>query len=91
MATLPAPVRPRIAACNGSFIRRFRGAEHGGEKGTPERPFASLRMYFPLEGSPTVMLGARIVRAAIDHLGVEFSSGQEDKVHGLIDELIKSL
>lgn len=51
---------------------------------------ASLRLYFPLEHSPTVMLGARIVRVAIDHLGVEFSSGQIDKVHGLIDELIKS-
>lgn len=48
---------------------------------------ASVRLFFPLERAPPVVIGARIVRVAIDHLGLAFDEGQESTVRSLMDEL----
>jgi hypothetical protein len=47
----------------------------------------SVRLFFPLTSAPIVVLNARIVRVAIDHLGVEFAEGQAEQIHHLMAEL----
>ena len=47
---------------------------------------ATVRLYFPKTQGPMIVY-ARILRVAIDHLGVEFAAGQEAAVLQLIDEL----
>ena len=47
---------------------------------------ATVRLYFPKVQGPMIVY-ARILRVAVDHLGVEFAEGQEGKVLQLIDEL----
>jgi hypothetical protein len=47
---------------------------------------ATVRLYFPKTQGPMIVR-ARILRVAVDHLGVEFVDGQEDTVLQLIDEL----
>ena len=47
---------------------------------------ATVRLYFPKTQGPMIVY-ARIVRVAVDHLGVVFAPGQEDTVLQLIDEL----
>lgn len=48
---------------------------------------ASVRLFFPLEHAPPVVIGAQIVRVAIDHLGLAFNTGQESQVRSLMDAL----
>ena len=48
---------------------------------------AGVRLFFPLARGPTLALGARIVRVAIDHLGIEFGGGQEAQIAQLIEGL----
>ena len=48
---------------------------------------AGVRLFFPLARGPTLALGARIVRVAIDHLGIEFGGGQEAEIAQLIEGL----
>jgi hypothetical protein len=45
---------------------------------------AGVRLFFPLVDGPTLALGARIVRVAIDHLGIEFGGGQEAQIAQLL-------
>lgn len=45
---------------------------------------AGVRLFFPRVHGSTIMLGAKIVRIAIDHLGVEFGPGQEQTIHELL-------
>jgi hypothetical protein len=47
---------------------------------------AGVRLYFPKTQGPMIVY-ARILRVAVDHLGVEFAPGQESTVLQLIDEL----
>ena len=48
---------------------------------------AGVRLFFPrVHGSP-VIVGAKIVRIAIDHLGIEFGPGQEAVIHKLLISL----
>jgi hypothetical protein len=47
----------------------------------------TVRLFFPLTSAPIVVLNARIVRVAIDHLGVEFAEGQREQIHHLMLEL----
>jgi hypothetical protein len=47
---------------------------------------ATVRLYFP-RTQGAVIVNARILRVAVDHLGVEFAPGQEGAVLQLIDEL----
>jgi hypothetical protein len=46
---------------------------------------AGVRLYFPRVRGEPIMLGARIVRVAKDHLGVEFGPGQEQTVAELLE------
>jgi len=48
---------------------------------------AGVRLYFPRVHGSTVVLGAKIVRVAIDHLGIEFGPGQEAIIHKLLESL----
>jgi len=48
---------------------------------------AGVRLFFPLLRGPTVVLGAKIVRVAIDHLGIEFGTGQEAAISQLREAL----
>jgi hypothetical protein len=48
---------------------------------------AGVRLFFPLPRGPTLALGARIVRVAIDHLGIEFGAGQEAELRQLTEAL----
>lgn len=48
---------------------------------------ASLRLFFLLDETETVILNAHIVRVAIDHLGVQFAPAQEDDIRHLMTEL----
>jgi len=48
---------------------------------------AGVRLYFPRVHGSTIMLGAKIVRIAIDHLGLEFGPGQESTIHKLLESL----
>ncbi len=48
---------------------------------------AGVRLFFPLARGPTLALSARIVRVAIDHLGIEFGGGQEAEIAKLIEGL----
>ena len=45
---------------------------------------AGVRLYFPRVHGSTIVVGAKIVRIAIDHLGVEFGPGQEKTIHELL-------
>lgn len=45
---------------------------------------AGVRLYFPRVHGSTIVVGAKIVRIAIDHLGVEFGPGQEQTIHELL-------
>ena len=46
---------------------------------------AGVRLYFPRVRGEPIMLGARIVRVAKDHLGVEFGPGQEKTIAELLE------
>lgn len=48
---------------------------------------AGVRLFFPLARGPTLALSARIVRVAMDHLGIEFGGGQEAEIAKLIEGL----
>lgn len=48
---------------------------------------AGVRLFFPLVRGPTMMLGAKIVRITIDHLGIEFGPGQDDEIRQLLEAL----
>ena len=48
---------------------------------------AGVRLFFPLLRHPTIVLGAKIVRVAIDHLGIEFGTGQEAEIRQLREAL----
>ena len=48
---------------------------------------AALRLFFPLENEPTLILKAQLVRVAVDHLGVQFAPFQEQGIHHLMAEL----
>ena len=48
---------------------------------------AGVRLYFPRVHGDTLMLGAKIVRVARDHLGVEFGPGQETAIQELMTAL----
>jgi hypothetical protein len=48
---------------------------------------AGVRLFFPRVHGSTIMLGAKIVRVAIDHLGIEFGPGQEAVIHKLLISL----
>ena len=68
-----ARVRPKM------LISRYtEDSRHGAGKLLP---------FFPLRGKASVPVGARIVRVAIDHLGIEFGPGQD----AVIAELLATL
>jgi len=46
-----------------------------------------LRPFLPRVHGKTIVLGAKIVRIAIDHLGLEFGPGQEATIHKLLEAL----
>jgi hypothetical protein len=46
---------------------------------------AGVRLYFPRVRGEPIMLGAKIVRVARDHLGVEFGPGQEQTIAELLE------
>jgi hypothetical protein len=46
---------------------------------------AGVRLYFPRVRGEPIMLGAKIVRVARDHLGVEFGPGQEKTIAELLE------
>jgi hypothetical protein len=46
---------------------------------------AGVRLYFPRVRGEPIMLGAKIVRVARDHLGVEFGPGQEKVIAELLE------
>src|SRR4249919_981529 len=48
---------------------------------------AGVRLFFPLARGPTLALGAKIVRVAIDHLGIEFGAGQDAEIAQLVEAL----
>ena len=48
---------------------------------------AGVRLYFPRVHGETIIVGAKIVRVAIDHLGVEFGPGQEKAIRELLEAL----
>jgi len=48
---------------------------------------AGVRLFFPRVHGSTIVLGAKIVRIAIDHLGIEFGPGQEATIHKLLESL----
>ena len=48
---------------------------------------AGVRLFFPMADKGNVAFGAKIVRVAIDHLGIEFGPGQEEAVHSLLETL----
>ena len=67
-------------------------SESGARIGLPEdfehEVGASVRLFFLLDDSETVVLQAHIARVAIDYLGVEFSPAQEDNIRYLMGELV---
>jgi len=48
---------------------------------------AGVRLFFPLARGPTLALGAKVIRVAMDHLGVEFGGGQDAEIAQLIEAL----
>ena len=56
------------------------------EDWTPSDGLA-LRLYFLADGDDGIVLAARVTRVAIDHLGLEFASGQEAQIQQLLDVL----
>ena len=48
---------------------------------------AGVRLFFPRVHGSTIVLGAKIVRIAIDHLGIEFGPGQDATIHKLLESL----
>ena len=48
---------------------------------------AGVRLFFPRVHGSTIVIGAKIVRIAIDHLGLEFGPGQEATIHKLLESL----
>ena len=47
---------------------------------------AGVRLFFPTPKG-NIAFGARIVRVALDHLGIEFGPGQEGAIRELLSEL----
>jgi hypothetical protein len=66
-------------------------SETGARIGLPEdfehREGAPVRLFFPRPGAPTVVMHGRLVRVAIDHLGIGFDAGQELMARQLLEEL----
>jgi hypothetical protein len=48
---------------------------------------AGVRLFFPLLRGPTLAIGAKVIRVAIDHLGVEFGAGQDTEIAQLVEAL----
>jgi hypothetical protein len=48
---------------------------------------SGVRLYFPRVHGAPIVVGAKIVRVARDHLGLEFGPGQEAIVAELLDAL----
>jgi hypothetical protein len=48
---------------------------------------ANLRVFFLLDTADAVALEARVVRVAVDHLGLEFAPTQERRIEHLMDVL----
>ena len=46
---------------------------------------AGVRLYFPRVRGEPIRVGARIVRVAKDHLGIEFGPGQEQTIKELLE------
>lgn len=68
----------------------FNLSESGARLGLPsdfERNVgADLRVFFTLDDDQTVMLNARIVRVAVDHLGLQFGPSQEQDIRNVMSE-----
>ena len=60
--------------------RLGRPANWGGADGV------GFKIYFLLDQETVISLDARVVRVAEDHLGIEFVSGQDERVQSLLYE-----
>jgi len=47
----------------------------------------ALRIFFLFDTDSPIMLEGRVIRVAIDHLGLEFAPDQEERIRDLLDLL----
>jgi hypothetical protein len=63
------------------------GARLGRPKGwTADPSVRPIRVYFMLDQETVIAITARVVRVTDDHLGVEFVSGQDERIQSLLYE-----
>ncbi len=63
------------------------GARLGRPKGwTSDPSVRPIRVYFMLDQETVISVTARVVRVTDDHVGVEFVSGQDERIQGLLYE-----
>lgn len=77
---------------NGSENRAtvFNVSQSGARVGLPQdfnrNVGAPLRLFFTVEEDQTIILNAHVVRVAVDYLGVEFESAQDDDIRHVMSE-----
>lgn len=47
---------------------------------------APVRLFFTVEDHQTIIISAHVVRVAVDYLGVEFESAQEEDIRHVMSE-----
>lgn len=62
------------------------GARLGRPLTWTESAGSKVRIYFMLDQETVIVLDARVVRVTEDHLGIEFGSGQDERVQSLLYE-----
>lgn len=62
------------------------GARLGKPKKWPVAPPDLVRVFFMLDQDTVISLAARIARSGDDHVGLQFTDGQEDRVQHLMYE-----
>lgn len=80
-----------IALGDEGFLSEVWDLSQGGARiGRPQRwtrtGEAEVRIYFMLDQETVIAVAARVVRVGDEHLGIEFLSGQEDRVQALLYE-----
>jgi PilZ domain len=62
------------------------GARLGRPRRWPMENPCDVRVFFMLDQDTVIALNARVVRTASDHLGLQFTAGQEARVQSLMYE-----
>jgi len=80
-----------VALADQGYLTEAWDLSRGGTRlGRPQRwdvtPGAQVRVYFMLDQQTVSVLDATVARVGKEHLGLQFSAGQDDRVEALLYE-----